>query len=159
MTIHVVKGNLIKDIVSNKIQGHIIQGCNAQGGMGAGFALQVRNQIPTAFDAYMKVHYEKGLSLGMAIPARLSEQTVFWNLITQERYGRKPIKYVSYDGIDDSLRNMRRMIDNRQDAEIPNKLYFPLIGCGLANGQWSTVSSIIETHFFDFDKTLYEFAP
>lgn len=150
-----IVGNLITDALQGTLDGHIIHGCNAQGGMGAGIALEVKNRIPQAYDAYMKVHNETGLSLGMAIPVRLHQHAVFWNLITQEFYGRDDTKYVSYDAIDDALRLMRAKIDSRNNSDIPKKLYFPLIGCGLANGNWSVVSSIINVHFSDYETTLY----
>lgn len=155
MTIQTVEGNLITDTVQGKIQGHVFHGCNAQGSMGAGIALEVKHKMPQAYEAYMRTHKATGLSMGMTIPVRINEQTVFWNLITQEFYGRKNIKYVSYDAIDEALRGMRETILSRNNPNIPNRLFFPSIGCRLANGKWSIVSSIIETHFPDFDKTLY----
>ncbi len=158
MTINVIQGDLIEDVVKNKIQGHIIHGCNTKGSMGAGIAAQVKRKIPDAYNAYMDVHNSQGLALGQAISAQIRQDTVFWNILSQQDTGRDPnVRYVSYDGIDLALSAMRNKIEAIADDAIPNKLYFPLIGCGLANGKWSVISSIIEEHFGDFELFLYEY--
>lgn len=139
--------------------GIIVHGCNSQGKMNSGIAKSIRAMYPGAYRVYMQEFYKNGLFLGGVTYYRHpiaadGSQVVIANAITQEKYGRdKNVVYVDYLAIsacfDDIARTARIM-------QLP--VHFPLIGCGLANGEWPDVSSRIETSLGpDIDKTLWIF--
>lgn len=138
-------------------------GCNAQGVMGSGVAAQVRAQYPAAYDAYRQ-HYEReGLKLGDRIS--VGGTKVIINAVTQEHYGRDPNRvYVSYDAIEKVIKGINAWawgaehIDSmRRVVGKPDVVAFPLIGAGLANGDWDIISKIIEEFSPDFQPVVYLF--
>ncbi len=68
-------------------EGHIVHGCNAQGVMGSGVALAVKNKYPGAFDDYRAIYEDEGLELGLPYPYMPTPNLVIWNAITQEWFG------------------------------------------------------------------------
>lgn len=145
------RGNMLEQVT----EGHIIHGCNALGVMGGGIALQIRNKWPEVYDIYMKHHKEKGLHLGAIIPCQVSEKLIVWNCITQETCGRNPdIRYVSYDAIDVCTTSFDEVAILVED--VPRVINFPLIGAGLANGNWGIIENIIDTNISQFEKVLWE---
>ena len=77
-------------------KGIIVHGCNAQGVMGSGIALEIKNRFPNVFDAYRK-HYIKNnnsLTLGEIIPAKVADDKWIVNAITQKFFGKdKSVRY------------------------------------------------------------------
>ena len=122
-------------------EGVIVHGCNAQGKMNSGIAKQVRKDYPEAYLIYMD-NYRSGL--GSISYYSASDKKIIVNGITQEFYGRDPSAlYVSYDAMFTVFDNILRDDFLRKNAERYG-LNFPLIGCGLANGDWSIVREIID---------------
>lgn len=130
-------------------KGIIMQGCNAQGVMGSGLAKDIRNKWPEVFSVYADYINDKRISgegfMGDAIPFVPNESNVvIMNCITQEfygKYGQEPGKrYVSYKAIDTAFRRVYEFIKAGQMYDIN----YPLIGAGLANGDWSIISAIID---------------
>lgn len=88
---------------------------------------------------------------------------VILNAITQENYGRSDTRYVSYDAIAHVFETLSLEAELTQcDADhatlrggIIREVAMPLIGCGLANGRWSVVKSIIESHSTNFIPVVY----
>ena len=116
----------------------ILHGCNAQGVMGAGFALQVKKQYPFAYKEYMSIYKEKGLSLGETQFVKCRDRTII-NSVTQHHYGRtQGVRYVSYDAIAMSLAMVEETLYGETVA-------MPKIGAGLAGGDWNVIESIIES--------------
>lgn len=139
-------------------------GCNAQGVMGSGIAAQVREQFPAAYKAY-RDHYEReGLKLGDRISVDCTTKVII-NAVTQEHYGRDPNRvYVSYDAIEKAIKGINAWahfaenIDSmRRVVGKPDSVAFPLIGAGLANGDWDVISKIIEEFSTDFQPVVYLF--
>jgi O-acetyl-ADP-ribose deacetylase (regulator of RNase III) len=137
--IKTVKGNIFDFVKPNDA---IVHGCNAQGVMGSGIALEVKQRYPGAFNAYVNHHLVHGLTLGDAIPY-FDPKDKFWiiNAVTQEFFGRDGKRYVSYDAVADAFKRIR---DANQHFD---RLLFPLIGAGLGGGDWTVIQSIIESEF------------
>jgi O-acetyl-ADP-ribose deacetylase (regulator of RNase III) len=126
----------------------IAHGCNAQGVMKSGVAKDIRAQYPQAYEDYIEVHHHtlRGLCLGDVIITRYPGRTIL-NIISQEFFGRDPsIRYVSYDAIAKAIERINKLGYGR--------VAFPMIGAGLANGNWSVISSIIES-YSDFTPVVY----
>lgn len=133
--------------ILNVKKGYIVHGCNAQGVMGSGLALQVKNQYPKVYKKYIEEYNENSLAVGGIIPVYVSDDLCIINAITQKYYGRdKDVVYVSYPGIISCMTKINRLV---QTGSLVKELHFPLIGCGLANGDWKTIECIIDNNIPD----------
>lgn len=121
----------------------IAHGCNAQGVMKSGIAKAIRARYPIAFTKYREAYEAQNdnLTLGQVIRADVSSDRTILNVITQEFYGRDPnTVYVDYDAI----RYAMYSINLITACGGFHSVGFPLIGAGLANGDWTIISRIIE---------------
>lgn len=137
-----VSGDLL-DITS----GMIIHGCNAQGVMGSGIALQLKNKHPGMFSTYVNdvnLWSQKGTRrhdcLG-AVSWYVEDDLVIGSCITQLFYGKDGALYVSYDAVDSCAMDVNAMLKSGEFTE----LHIPKIGAGLGGGSWSVISEIL-TH-------------
>lgn len=75
-------------------------------------------------------------------PVKITDDLVIFNSFSQLDYGRnKSIKYTD-EGV--LMTNLRRFDEYAKYHELP--AYVPeRIGCGLANGNWTTIKKFIET--------------
>lgn len=127
-------GNLL-----NVTEGVIIHGCNAQGVMGSGVALAIKNKYPDAYRAYKDFESKHGLKLASISIRKVDTKLHIANAITQEFYGRDPkVQYVSYGAIHLAFEKLHKHFP----AEVP--FHFPKIGAGRGNGDWLVISQLIE---------------
>lgn len=129
----------------------IAHGCNAQGVMGSGFALQIRQKYPRAWESY-QAHGAR-LRLGQVVPSfGGSTGDIIVNCITQEFYGRMPGRvYVDYDAV---IKTMSFVAEVSEDfAGLP--VHIPLIGGGLAGGNKETLIAIFTEAFKSTNATLW----
>lgn len=143
MKITYIEGNLLD--APEKVIAH---GCNAQGVMQSGIAKAIRAKYSNAYVDYRMTYRRQGnkLELGQIIETKYGFKTIL-NIITQEHYGRDPnTVYVSYPAITKAVKTINAMGYDR--------VAFPLIGAGLANGSWERISEIIEAHSH-FDPIVY----
>jgi O-acetyl-ADP-ribose deacetylase (regulator of RNase III) len=136
------KGNAIDHALQSKTKVILVHGCNCQGRMGSGIALEIKNRFPQVYAEYVKQFAESGLNLGEIIPVKVNDTVTIINAMTQQFYGSdKSVRYVSYDAIDVCFSKINTY------AKMNNivTLVFPLIGAGLANGDWRVISEIIES--------------
>ena len=143
------RGNIL-----NIKEGYIVHGCNAQGVMGSGLALQIKQMYPKVYEEYRKYYEESGLAVGLIVPVYINEKLCIINAITQKYYGRdKNTVYVSYAGIVTCMKRINRLI---QLGDLPKVLHMPKIGCGLANGNWIYVSKCIDNEIVNtIEKNLW----
>ena len=129
------KGNLL-DVKS----GIIIHGCNAQGVMGSGVALAIKQKYPIVYNDY-RAEYEyrhNKLFLGTCIKSWVDDELMVINAITQQDYGRDGKRYVNYVAI----------VNVFSEAIVTASAYdyilnFPKIGAGLGGGDWSIIEQLI----------------
>lgn len=125
--------------------GIIVHGCNARGTMGKGVAKAVKARYPGAYHLYRGMHRGPGLTVGHIIPygvPTLAPRTelLIVNAITQENYGTDK-RQVDYEGL---YRCFSQIPYLAQSYQLPD-VHFPLIGCGLAGGDWDIVEAIIKS--------------
>ena len=127
-------------------EGCIVHGCNAKGVMGAGIAKAVKSKYPEVFKMYIKKLKLVDDSMGTISYMYYPNQVII-NGITQKDCGSSNIRYVSYDAISNVFSRINKLMHSGeyQSSCLPMVLNFPLIGCGLANGDWNVVSAIIES--------------
>ncbi len=145
------QGDLVKELKS----GIMVHGCNAQGVMGSGFAGFLRSKYPNVFSVYQSEYQKKKhLDLGTITYYSPDKQLYIVNGITQEFYGRDGKRYVDYHAVRKVFQNVRKLAHEVKVYDI----HFPLIGCGLAGGDWEVISKIIEEELPDgvFIKTLWK---
>ena len=124
----------------------IVHGCNAQGVMGSGVALAVKNKYPEAFRMYRNNSRHLGDTGSYEYKNR-----IVVNAITQEFYGRDGKRYVSYDALAEAMRTLN--IKYLKLGEIA----MPLIGCSLGGGDWNVASAIIESECTHVQPYVYIF--
>jgi O-acetyl-ADP-ribose deacetylase (regulator of RNase III) len=151
MKIRYVTGNLLE-----APERYILHGCNAQGVMGSGVAKLLRDKEPAIFDRYRETYELQGnhLILGQTIWVWTKDK-IYINGITQEFYGREPGHvYVSYDAISGVIASI-----NDRARAIPamkiDAVAMPLIGAGLAQGDWNIISQLIEEGSTNFEPVVY----
>jgi O-acetyl-ADP-ribose deacetylase (regulator of RNase III) len=141
--IKTIKGNLLENVK----HGVIVQGCNAQGVMGSGIALQIKQKYPLAFRLYLEQYnLNKSLELGRIVvaPVKISNDSTtnlyVINGITQQFYGRDGKRYVDYDAVKSVFEKVNQFALEKNIRDI----HFPLIGAGLGGGDWSIIEKLID---------------
>ena len=127
--------------------GHIVHGCNAQGVMGSGVALAVKNTYPHVYQDYLEIAAggdgnNNGLFLGEAYPVTVSPTLILWNAITQHLYGTQR-RRVNYEAIATCFEAVRDGVIVLKDT-VPQEIHIPAIGAGLGGGNWEIIREIIE---------------
>ena len=132
--IHTRKGDLLD------ATGLILHGCNAMGQMGMGVAKAIRLKWPAAYQAYRRRFIREGLHVGEVIFVDVAPGIVVANAITQNATAKYPGQVVvDYAGIETACKAVAEVAVARGLT-----VNFPLIGCGLAGGDWGIVQPIIE---------------
>lgn len=128
------KGNLL-DVTS----GIIVHGCNAQGVMGSGIALAVKQKYPGAYEIYKSIYEANSLFLGDIAWYEVTHGKLFIaNAVTQEKYGRDGKRYVNYAAI---VQCFKEAISTAYSCRYD--LHFPCIGAGLGGGDWYIIEQLI----------------
>lgn len=143
MQIEYIKGDLLETNIK-----HIIHGCNSHGVMRSGVAKVLREKYPRAYQDYNDSYNSYGLELGTIIVSVQDDGKVIHNAITQNDYGRDQSRvYVSYWAIAEAFRKI-----NQWGIK---QIAMPMIGAGLANGDWKVISAIIENTLIDTKPFVY----
>lgn len=120
--------------------GLIVHQVNCQKVMGAGLAKQIAQKFPQVKKEYLE---KENWYLGDTQFVQVRDDLIVCNLAGQYDFGRKKIVYTNYHALREGFFTIRNFaIDNKVDVFLPYK-----IGCGLANGNWRTVLSLINYYF------------
>ena len=148
-----ISGDLLKLASEGKFD-VIIHGCNCQCQMGKGIALAIKNQYPCAYQADLETKKGSRDKLGDYSYASVRSgeyEFVIVNAYTQFHWQGKGIK-ADYDAI--------RKVMSRIKIDFTGKrVGYPLLGAGLAGGDWAIISEIIEAELNGEDHTLVRFSP
>ena len=151
MTVYTIQGNLLESDCSV-----IIHQANCFATMGAGIAKQIRDLYPTVY------YVDKNYKVPVGSKSRLGHTShdyvdgphgrlLVINLYGQYSYGRgTQTDYAAFKkGLHSILRRM-------EELGRGYKIGLPYgIGCGLAGGDWSIVSEIIEEASEKFGRDIY----
>ena len=144
-----VTGNLL-DMAENGKFDVIIQGCNCFNTMGAGIAAQIHNRYPTAFLADYITSKGNPRKLGNYTSSIQYEKDQYLftiiNAYTQFDCDPREIQ-VDYMAIKKVMRTINKVYRN-------TRIGIPMIGAGLAGGDWEIISKIIDEELTDVDITL-----
>jgi len=131
-------------------------GCNCQKRMASGVAYAVRTTFFEMVEADTADEREPKGRLGEMIKVPLGNGRVGYNIYSQFMYGRDTRK-VDYDALRKGVTAVCE--DLIEDGK--TSLALPRIGCGLAGGEWSVVSGILEevSNETGIDITIYDYEP
>jgi O-acetyl-ADP-ribose deacetylase (regulator of RNase III) len=132
----VVKGDLLKLALQGEFD-CIVHGCNCFNTFGAGIALQIKQVFPEAWEIDRNTIKGYKAKLGNYTTAK-SNGIVVINAYTQFKPGYNDLQE-NYQAINDS---MKKIAIHFQDK----KLGMPLIGAGLAGGDWNVIKDIIKNN-------------
>lgn len=137
---------------------YIAHGCNTQGRMASGVALQIATRYPEALMVYLEKYHNTGLHLGDVVavkPLRSAEDRTIFNCITQEKSmtDHGPGFYADYGALARCVAYIDNFVKERSGMA---PVAFPRICCGEAGGDWEIVERILETskHFIPVVYTL-----
>jgi O-acetyl-ADP-ribose deacetylase (regulator of RNase III) len=137
-------------------RGMLVHGCNAQGVMGSGIAAQIRFMHPQVYEDYFGTYRRDGLKLGEVVFSELDASQGFYvaNAITQQHFGKDGKKYVSYEAVYDAFKKVFREAEDRGIS-----VHYPMIGAGLAGGDWSIIQACIDAAYdgHTIERTLWIF--
>jgi O-acetyl-ADP-ribose deacetylase (regulator of RNase III) len=141
-----LKGDLVRDAERDfDVIGH---GCNCYCTMGAGIALDVKKTWPEAYEADRRTAYGDSGKLGTYSSWTTPGGLVILNLYTQWQYrGASNDIKADYDAI-------RRCMKLIKQNFYGQRIGLPLVGAGLAGGDWGVISEIIEEELFGEDVTV-----
>jgi O-acetyl-ADP-ribose deacetylase (regulator of RNase III) len=147
--VKIVEGNLLK-LASDGVFDVIIHGCNCQCVMGAGIAKSIKVRFPEAYEADCKTEKGSRNKLGTYSKALVGKLTIV-NAYTQFHWKGGGIK-VDYEAIRAVFRSIKRNFSGK-------KIGYPMIGAGLAGGDWKVIATIIDEELEGEDHTLVKFVP
>ncbi|BBB62795.1 hypothetical protein UNDKW_4522 [Undibacterium sp. KW1] len=140
------------DLLVLALQGEfdvIVHGCNCFCNMGAGIAKSIKKQFPEAYAADQTTLSADHAKLGSYSQARIQRddrQFVILNAYTQFDWRGQGVK-ADYAAIRKAFAAIRKEFDGFRIA-------YPLIGAGLAGGDWATIAAIIDEELDGMDHTL-----
>ncbi len=147
-----MKGDLI-DLAKKGYFDAIAHGCNCFCTMGAGIALQIKNNFPEAHQEDLDTPYGDMGKLGkfsMALTnyMGISGNLAVLNLYTQYGYHGKDLA---------DLQAIRKVFTDLNIRFKGDTLGIPKIGAGLAGGNWEEISAIINEVTPDLNIILVEY--
>jgi len=134
----------------------IVHGCNCQCAMGKGIALAIKENFPEAYAADLATPRGARTKLGTfssAVIERPPARFTIVNAYTQFHWrGATGEVLADYDAIRSAFCLIKQNFTGR-------RIGYPKLGAGLARGDWSLISRIIDDALTDEDHTLVEYAP
>lgn len=149
----VIEGDLLELALAGEFD-VIVHGCNCHCTMGAGIAKSIKARFPEAHAADLatsKGDRDKLGTISFAEIERPHHSFVVVNAYTQYNW-RGPGKKVDYDAVRTAMQRVRHTFGGK-------RIGYPLIGAGLAGGDWDDIAPIIDTALDGEDHTLVRYAP
>jgi O-acetyl-ADP-ribose deacetylase (regulator of RNase III) len=142
-----IDGDLIELAKEGKFDviGH---GCNCFHSMGAGIAKAIRRDFPEAYMVDKCSRYGDRNKLGSFTQMDYGDLVVL-NLYTQFKYTSTEVD-VEYGAVRRCMKAIKKKYSGK-------RIGLPLIGAGLAGGDWNIISQIIDDELGDEDITIVKF--
>lgn len=144
----IIKGDLLK-LADTGLFDVIVHGCNCWNTMGAGIALQIKRKYPAAWEVDQNTVKGDKNKLGTYTSAQIGNLMII-NAYTQYVPGYNDLQenYAAINTV------MRRIAVDFQGK----KIGLPLIGAGLAGGDWNIIQGIIQNNLEGMvDYTIVEY--
>ncbi|MCP4671318.1 MAG: phosphatase [Desulfobacula sp.] len=147
----IVKG----DLIELTLAGHfdvIIHGCNCFCTMGAGIARVIKSNFPQAFQADVQTGRADQNKLGTYSLAKIDNNGSYFMVINA---------YTQYDFVGNGVlvdyKAVKNIFSSIKNDFADKRIGYPKIGAGLAKGDWSIISKIIDKELQGVDHTLVEY--
>jgi len=150
-TMKKVRGDLI-DLALRGDFDLIVHGCNCLNAMGAGIALTIKKVFPEAYAADCKTSRGDKNKLGTISSAtvrRNGRDITIVNAYIQFHWRGEGV-LTEYDALRSAFRHVKAEFSGRRMA-------YPLIGAGLAKGDWKQIERIINEELAGEDHCLVEY--
>lgn len=151
-----VDGDLIEFFKEGKFWG-IAHGCNCFCTMGSGIAKQIRAEFPEAFQADQMTQEGDRSKLG-SFTSVATDHGILFNLYTQYTYWDES-DMLSYPAVESCFSKVNEEAKLRGIPGTGQVFGIPMIGAGLARGDWTKISEIIDRVTPDVDIVLVNFNP
>lgn len=148
--IRYIDGDLVRDAANYDVIAHC---CNCFCTMGAGIAPQIKHKFPEAYAVDCETQSGDEFKLG-TISYTENTTPIVVNLYGQFDYtGRRSGKMdLDYDALRSALKVMREKFTGKTFG-------LPMIGAGLAGGDWNVIESIIEEEMRGEYVTIVRYVP
>ena len=147
-----IEGDLIKLAKEGEFN-VIIHGCNCHCKMGSGIAKQIKKKCRAAYLVDQKTISGDKSKLGKITYALISNKNehtyTVVNAYTQYDYNKYKIN-IDYDALRSCFKEIKKQFSGK-------RIGIPLIGAGLAGGNWNKISDIIEEEMEDENITLVKY--
>jgi len=147
-----IKGNLIKLALEGKFD-VIIHGCNCFRTMGKGIANTIKSVFPEAYEVDRETELGDASKLGFFTCATVKKSKGYITIVNaytqyqyNSRYGMNK-QQVDYQAVEDVFKRIK-------EAFSGYRIGYPMIGAGLAGGNWDIISKIINKELKGEDHTL-----
>ena len=134
--------------------------------MGRGIAGQIRQKWPIVYDEYcdnITYCYDNGICrysydfLGMISWTEVDNNKYVINFYSQDEYYPRDKCHTDYVAFRNCCQMLKQFLKDNY-LEEHGVIGFPYkIGCGLAGGDWSIVSKIIEEELSDYNVEIWEY--
>lgn len=138
MAVHQIQGDLLQLAMRGQFD-VIVHGCNCQCQMGKGIALSIKRLFPEAYKADCATEKGAFSKLGTMSIAEIKRSNVGFfivNAYTQFHWRGEGVK-ADYDAI-------RKVMQGVKLKFAGKRIGYPRIGAGLAGGDWTEISAIID---------------
>lgn len=153
MIIKEIKGNAVELFLRRDV--HLIHGCNCFCNMGAGIAKEVKKKIPGAFRMDAMTLKGNQNKLGRNSVYVQEDGRMVFNAYTQFKFwGAGP--QVDYDAISSCFESA---VESASACPKQLPIVTPLIGAGLAGGDWERIKDIINDSTGDYPIIVVHFDP
>ncbi|MBE4585483.1 phosphatase [Vibrio navarrensis] len=117
----------------------LVHGCNCLCNMGSGIALAIKNRYPEAYEVDLKTESGASNKLGTYTTANINRNGGKFTIVNA---------YTQYDwkgdGVLADYDAIRRVFKSIKSDFTGLRIAYPLIGAGLAKGDWQIIKSIID---------------
>lgn len=153
MIIKEIKGNAVELFLRRDV--HLIHGCNCFCNMGAGIAKEVKRKIPGAFRLDAMTLKGNQNKLGRNSVYVQEDGRMVFNAYTQFKFwGAGP--QVDYNAISSCFESA---VESASACPEQLPIVTPLIGAGLAGGDWERIKDIINDSTGDYPIIVVHFDP
>lgn len=156
MIVNIVKGNAISLFLSGEYQ-LFAHGCNIFNRMGSGIAKEVRERLPELWEADQKTVEGDRTKLGRMSSIGYDDGRIAFNFYTQATFW-DPNDMLSYDAVRSCFKTLNAACQETIDYGLDKPtMCIPMIGAGLARGDWDKIAAIINEVTPNIDITVVEF--
>jgi hypothetical protein len=137
----IIYGNVLE------VEGMIAHQVNCMNAFGSGIAGQMANKWPSTKQTYHDYPHKKLGEICYAFP---TPNVIVCHCFSQESFGNSAETggvYTDYPAVQACMDELTYVLEGMRELDPHINLFIPYgYGCGLAGGDWSVVSKIIEKH-------------